>query len=101
MYLSNGTLAETKHVRGDYNAYVLPRSGLVQTITLLTLRYPYDGIILRRDVSSVIFCTKPDRDKLISPCEHTCNLLVVTETEILSVVKNDGAGRDPQMRAEN
>ena len=61
------------------------------------------GSFLRRDVSSVIFATELDRDKLMSPYVHTCirNLLVETETEFVSVVKNDGAGRDPQMRVEN
>lgn len=59
------------------------------------------GSFLRRDVSSVIFSTEPDRDKLMSPYVHTCNLLVETETEFVSVLKNDGAGRDPQMSVEN
>lgn len=62
------------------------------------------GSFLRRDVSSGISITKPDRDKLMSPYVsvhiRTCNLLMETETEIVSVVKNDGAGRDPQMRVE-
>lgn len=54
-------------------------------------------------VSSVIFRTKPDRGKLMSPYALT-SILVCTDTdsritysrkriaEIVSVVKNDGAG---------